>query len=76
MIRPGAALPDGRLPADLDGKWIAHLGDAPIRMTDGLSFPAEYLHALPTGRIEARETRLIEGGTGGFEIAEVFEVNP
>ncbi|MGW0486219.1 hypothetical protein [Nonomuraea sp. NPDC003214] len=79
VLRPSPLLPDGWLPASLDGAWQVRPNDAkPVtvaRAGHALKFPAECGRAWPTGRLEARKPVLIEGGEAdGWELAEVWEV--
>jgi hypothetical protein len=64
VIRPGVGLPDGFLPADLDGRWYDRATIPTVWRPDG---PTEGAVAVPAGRFEYRE----DGA-----VAEVWEVRP
>jgi hypothetical protein len=66
VIRPSPDLPDGFLPADLDGKWFdrAQLPAKPEDLPTGLVSGV----AVPSGRFEVRDW---DGA-----VAEVWEVRP
>ena len=62
VIRPGAGLPEGFLPEDMDGRWIDR-STLPLPVPGAPDVVGAV--AVPTGRFEQRD----DGA-----VAEVFEV--